>query len=482
MAARYHPGKNPDTPLPSTMPRANTGAFSLHGSPIMPAPTTIPASTIITPTNRQRQTFDEAALLELANSIKTHGLLHALVVRPDGRTLIAGERRLRAIETHLIPLNIPVSYGGQVLPLGQVPVVPVSADDPLALEEIELDENLKREDLTWQEHAAAVARLADLRKAQALAKGLPAPTVAAVSLEVRGSAEGESHETTRRELILAQHLHRPEIAKAKTAKDAFKVLKALDDRERNIALATAVGQTYSSESHQLFQANCLEWMKQPEWQGAFDVICTDPPYGMGADKFDNGAGKLLGIEHNYVDSQENFQTLMTEWCRLSFLVAKPQAHAYVCCDIDHFPWLREQMRAAGWYVFRTPLIHYKIGSGRIPLPDRGPRRQWEAILYAIKGDRPVLRMASDVISTEGDDNLGHGAQKPVGMYVDLLSRSARPGDRVLDTFAGTGTILVAAHELKLYGVAVEMSDAYYGICARRLATLNTPGGVEEALL
>lgn len=438
----------------------------------------VPVTSLFTPLERQRKHFDDAALLELAVSIRTHGLLHALVVRPDGRTLVAGERRLRAIETHLIPLGVPVVYAGEALAVGEVPVVPVATDDPLALEEIELDENLKRQDLTWQEHTAAVARLAALRKAQAAAAGAPEPTVAAIAQEVRGSSAGEAHEATRRELILAQNLDRPEVAKAKTAKEAFKILKALDDRDRNVALARAVGQTYGAGVHKLFREDCIEWMGGAEWHEVFDVICTDPPYGMGADEFGDAAGKLTAVEHLYKDDQKHFETLMTKWCVLSYRVAKPQAHAYVCCDIDRFPWLREQMRAAGWYVFRTPLINYKINSGRIPLPDRGPKRQWEAILYAIKGDRPVLKMRGDVISTEGDEQLGHGAQKPVSLYVDLLERSCRPGDRVLDTFAGTGTIFAAAHQLRLYAVGVELAESSYGICARRLEGLEPP----EALL
>jgi hypothetical protein len=55
------------------------------------------------------------------------------------------------------------------------------------------------------------------------------------------------------------------------------------------------------------------------------------------------------------------------------------------------------MLEAGWDVFRTPLIDYKLGSGRVPRPEHGPRRQWEMCLYAIKGDKNVTGIFSDVI-------------------------------------------------------------------------------------
>jgi len=47
----------------------------------------------------------------------------------------------------------------------------------------------------------------------------------------------------------------------------------------------------------------------------------------------------------------------------------------------------------------------------------------------------------------GDKNTGHGAQKPVELYVNLLQRSVRPGMRVLDSFAGSGPMLEAAAQL-----------------------------------
>jgi site-specific DNA-methyltransferase (adenine-specific) len=447
----------------------------------------IPIASLLESTDRprQRQEFDSAALLELADSIKKHGLFHAIVVRPDGKTLVAGERRLRAIEEHLVPLGVAVRYGGETLPLGHIPVVPVATEDPLALEEIELDENFRRVNLSWQEHTAAVARLHQLRGAQANAlmsaaiasgrvpeeEGLKPHTVAATAVEVRGSSEGDAQNTTRQEIILAQHLHRPEIAAAKSVKEAFKTLKRLEEGERNRVLAAAVGATYTADVHQAFHASCLEWMTGPEWQGKFDVILTDPPYGMGAHEFGDSAGRLAGIDHQYDDSYESWVPLMQRWTELSYAVTKPQAHAYVFCDIDRFHELRGLMQKAGWYVFRTPLINVK-GSGRVPLPDKGPRRQYEICLYAIKGDKTVTAIYPDVITSSADEQMQHGAQKPVELYVNLLRRSCRPGDWVLDCFAGTGTILPAAHEMKLVGVAVEQSASSYGLCVKRLEALK----------
>jgi DNA modification methylase len=153
-------------------------------------------------------------------------------------------------------------------------------------------------------------------------------------------------------------------------------------------------------------------------------------------------------------------------------MAKDEAHAYIFCDIDRFHELREIMQAAGWYVFRTPLINHKENSGRIPLPEHGPKRQYEILLYAIKGWKKVNGVFSDVISSSLEENLGHGAAKPIALYANLLKRSAKPGDVVFDPFAGTGTIFPAAHQFRCKAIGIEVNPEYYGIAVQRLNRLD----------
>ena len=98
-----------------------------------------------------RRRFDEAQLAELADSIKTHGVIAPLVVRPrpvaegGGYYLIAGERRWRA---------------AQRAGLHEVPVVVQEVDTRSAFERALVD-NLQRADLGPLEEAAAYQRLSD---------------------------------------------------------------------------------------------------------------------------------------------------------------------------------------------------------------------------------------------------------------------------------------------------------------------------------
>jgi ParB family chromosome partitioning protein len=95
-----------------------------------------------------RHKFNEAELLELADSIRVHGIIVPLVVRPrpeGGYFLIAGERRWRA---------------AQRAGLHEVPVVVQEVDSQVAFERA-LVENLQRSDLSAIEEAIAFQRLVD---------------------------------------------------------------------------------------------------------------------------------------------------------------------------------------------------------------------------------------------------------------------------------------------------------------------------------
>ena len=468
-------------------------------------------SSITIPANRQRREFDAQKLEELKASIelspaRNTQLLHPPVLRREGDKLIlvAGETRLKAI-SDIFALGGSFLYSGRIFPAeaGEIPYTDLGELSPLEAMEAELDENIRRKDLTWQEHAAAVKALHELRSAQrsehndivagttALCgtpiPALPAHTIADTAREVLGRGDGYYQDTIRKELIVAKHLDNPVVASAKTVNEAFKILKKEEARADATQRAAVMGSTAIEETYQILNMDCIEYMADPANHSKFDVILTDAPYGMGADEFGDGAGRLAGTDHQYDDSKASWLKLMAGghieggdsssgpgWCDLAYLVAKPEAHAYVFCDFDNFHDLKFWMTRAGWDVFRTPLIAYKQNSGRVPRPEHGPRRQYELVLYAIKGGKKVNHIYPDVIPCQGDDNMGHGAQKPVALFQNLLQRSALPGDWVLDSFAGSGPLLEAAANCQCYSVLIEAVPAYYGMILKRAERLSGP--------
>lgn len=132
-----------------------TGMSALFGEPETAAapaegetapPTMLPLSRVEPRDDQPRKQFDPSALEELAESIRTYGMLQPITVRPLDSgyyQIIAGERRWRA---------------ARLAGLREVPVNIVEADDKLSAE-LALVENLQRRDLNPLEEANGYRRL-----------------------------------------------------------------------------------------------------------------------------------------------------------------------------------------------------------------------------------------------------------------------------------------------------------------------------------
>ena len=129
----------------ATAPEASVG-YSARNTPKGYGLDSLPISLIVPSPLNPRKKFDEAALAELAESIRQHGVLEPLVVRQVGQLyeLIAGERRWRA---------------SQIAGLETVPArVLEGVDDPIAIK-LMLVENLQRRDLDPIEEAEGYRQL-----------------------------------------------------------------------------------------------------------------------------------------------------------------------------------------------------------------------------------------------------------------------------------------------------------------------------------
>ena len=105
----------------------------------------LPVADIMPNPGQPRRQFDETAMAELAASVKAHGVLQPILVRPHGgrHQIIAGERRWRAAQTaglHEIPVMVRTLDDGQVA-------------------EIALIENIQRADLNAIEEARGYQKL-----------------------------------------------------------------------------------------------------------------------------------------------------------------------------------------------------------------------------------------------------------------------------------------------------------------------------------
>lgn len=433
----------------------------------------LPTSSIIIRQDRYRKEFEADALSDLGEDIVEHGLYHPILVRDtlEGPELVAGERRFRAICT-LHEFGLQFRFDNRLVPLDHIPTTTAGEIEELEARAIQALENIAREDFTWQEKELAIADLHALREAQAIAVG-GTHTLGATAAEIAGRApksatefakpgDGNGTAQVRRALIIAEHIADPEVASAASPKDAIKVIERKKTAEHNIKLAALVGAKPITARHTIRQGDANEVMAElaPE---SFDCILTDPPYGIGAQSF----GEQADTAHEYDDSPETWRPLLQASAREWFRVAKPQAHAYVFMDLRRWKELAGFMEVAGWEVWPIPLIWVKNG-GMLPRPEFGPRRTYESILYAIKGGRKVNGVFPDTIIAPAEVNKLHGAQKPVQLYCNLLARTTKPGDKVLDSFCGSGTIFPAANRSHVYATGIEKAAGSYAIAYSRM--------------
>ena len=419
---------------------------------------------VIIPPERQRREFDEEKLRELADSIEQRGLIHAPAFRNDGCTLVAGERRYRAMVI-LHDEDRKFTYQGVEVEDDQIPYTTVGELTDLQYREVELEENVIREDLTWQEQAKAVAELHKLRVDQHGEYGagaLDGWTATDTASEIAGRP-AKKHELQKvtASLQLEEFLDDPIVSAARNPREALKLIK--EEKKRLHRQERAEQFDASKTPHTLLHGSCYELLDQSH-DKTFDVILTDPPYGIDIDKvkfWDND-------RHDYDDSDEAFSAVCNDFAKLAYRVAKDHAHAYIFCDIRRFNDLFVGFELAGWDCWPMPLIWAKGNTGSFPNADFGPRRTYEAILYCNKGNKPVTAMYTDVIAVTNPGKQSHPAGKPVDVYINLLRRSVVPGDRVLDAFAGSGPIFPAATELQVVATGIELNEKYYHMAVERL--------------
>lgn len=444
--------------------------------------------------DRQRQSFDKQALLELADKIMSQGLLHPGGIDTlETKNIVFGERRLRVLRALKVK-GIQVKFNGELLPLGFAPFVNCNTTDELELEEIELAENQTRQDLTWQESTRAVARIKDILEARKRREQPDLPVDLPVDIPVAEVAQASniSLKKAYEEIEVAQYLDDPDVAKAKSKKEAQKLIAKKRTQEFREQKAQSFRPT--DTDHQIFQGDCRQVIKTLP-AGSFTSVVTDPPYGIEMHKDQSWDGTW----HEYDDTEAYcfnlIEQLLPEWDR----VTEPQAHLYLFCDFSKFEKLRaivlgyrrdangepvilplanmleyltfghtdvEVMTRLNdstpvFDVMYFPFIWDKGNVASYPRPEHWPRKSYECILYGIKGQHKQSGLDLAVINVPQLQNQDHPAGKPFELYERLVLRSTNAGDSVLDCFAGQGNLLRSCRANKRRSVSIELSDTYY---------------------
>lgn len=429
--------------------------------------------------NRQRRKIETGALKELTESILARGLMHPPVVTFDpaanGYLLVAGERRFRAIQSIARDELVFFCDGAAIMP-GEVPVIELCDLTPADLAEAELDENVIRVDLPWQDKVDAIDAIHAMRTAEN-----PEHTINETAQEFSDKTQDRRkfksvRQDVSRALALSQAMVKnPVIAKARTENEAHQLLlKQEEERLRAELMARSARSTNGSERIDLQHGDLHELFASLS-DSSVDLILTDPPYGIAANA--GGFRDRTVHHHEYDDSFDNARSIVDRILVEGFRVTRPNANLFLFTDIDHFYWLRDRSRELGWTPFRTPLLWRKSESeGLAPWGSAGPRRTYDMIFYATKGERGLVSSPVDILDEKrvGRAERTHAAEKPLGLMRHLIECATLVDDTVLDPCCGSGSTLLAAFELRRRSIGFEKDEHFINTARARIGDLLTP--------
>mgnify|MGYP000099217460 FL=1 len=200
-----------------------------------------------------------------------------------------------------------------------------------------------------------------------------------------------------------------------------------------------------------------------------DLLLTDPPYGV---DYVGKTGDAMTIENDGVDRDALLKLLTGSFDAVSEWLREGAAY-YIWCASKTWDVFAQAVEQLGWPV-REQLIWNKdcFVMGRQDY-------QWkhEPCLYGWKPGA-AHKWCSDRSQTTVIDcprpkaNRDHPTMKPIPLFDYLIRNSSRPGDIVLDPFAGSGTTLAACEQSGRTAYVAELDPGYAAGIAdrwRRLA-------------
>jgi DNA modification methylase len=192
--------------------------------------------------------------------------------------------------------------------------------------------------------------------------------------------------------------------------------------------------------------------------GRADMVFTDPPYNV---DYKGAAGSIKNdsLGAGFRDFLLAAVTPMLEHCRGCIYIAMSSSELHT---------LREAFDAAGGH-WSTFVVWAK---DRFTLGRADYQRQYEAILYGWKegskhhwcGDRNQGDLWQIKKPLRNDL---HPTMKPVELVERAIRNSSRPGDVVLDPFAGSGTTLIAAEKSGRRACLMELDPKFADVIVRR---------------
>jgi site-specific DNA-methyltransferase (adenine-specific) len=221
-----------------------------------------------------------------------------------------------------------------------------------------------------------------------------------------------------------------------------------------------------------------------------DCVWTDPPYWLSNDGTTCVSGKMVKVNKGEWDRSRGFELdheFNRAWLAECHRLLTPGGTIWVSGTLHVYLSVGMAMQQLGYRI-----LNDIVWEKPAPPPNLGCRcftHTSEILLWATKarkGSKARHTFNYDLMKEEnggkqmkniwrlptpnsGEKHFGkHPTQKPVALIARCLRASTKPGDLVLDLFAGSGTSGVAALQLDRRFIGVEREAGYAALAARRL--------------
>ena len=384
----------------------------------------------------------EAFLLGLSQSIKEHGLWFPPIITDTG-LIVSGKKRVIAT---------------LILGLPRITCSVVSSKETEEFYSIlRLHENLKRKNLDWHEELLLEKELHDLHIKEYGQRGW-----GAVGAKEKETKKGWSLRDTAKELemsfgVLSEDVRMAEAIIAdpslKRIKDKKTARKVIFEQWKRITQEQDSGAVAPTVEINTVHCGGSDIILQMYPNNTFDCCLTDPPWLRFKDI-------TLTKDEFTLNVFKQIYRVLKQNSFLYAFVSTPDFKEY-CIDLPKI----------GFQVQEIPLIWIKEGVLTQGTRSWEYQRSYELILLAVKGS-PALTssMLSPIFSTKvvHSSKLIHPNEKPVEVIKQIIEHSTYDNALILDPFAGSGVVGVAAKQMRRNYVLIEKDKQFYSKIMERL--------------
>jgi DNA modification methylase len=241
---------------------------------------------------------------------------------------------------------------------------------------------------------------------------------------------------------------------------------------------TKLGDVWQLGGHRLVCGDCFDpaTMKAVTGGKRANMALTDPPYAI--------YGSSTGVASDVADDSMVRPFFEAMWRVIAGHVVL-FAHCYAHCDWRSWAAVWDAGKRAG-LAPRNMIIWDK---GTFGLGDNYANTHELVAFFArlpakkmtnpTTGQRPVYKANILRYPRPSGDDRQHNAAKPVALLADLIENSADPGGTVLDLFAGSGSVIIAAETTGRVCWACEKEPGWCDVICARWAKLT--GGTPERI-